>query len=94
MVNLHSKINSKNSLVHSDDKDLGCSVKLSIDQIEIPLSLLNQSDKDRLNIFAQYRFYDKGMTRTKRRKNRWISISLSFSSADYHQAKESKKNQE
>ena len=51
--------------MHLDDKDLGCSVKLTIDRIEIPLSLVNQLDKDRLNIFTQYRFYDKSMTKGK-----------------------------
>jgi hypothetical protein len=48
---------------HLDQKDLGCLVKLSIDRIEIPAQLLSQSDKNRTNIFAQYRFYDKSISR-------------------------------
>lgn len=44
-----------------DQQDLGCLVKLSIDRIQIPLQLLTQINKDRISVFAQYRFYDKSM---------------------------------
>lgn len=44
-----------------DQKDLGCLVKLSIDRIQFPIQLATQTDKDRLSVFAQYRFYDKSI---------------------------------
>ncbi len=55
----------KTFFFHLDRKDLGCLVKISIDRIQIPIQLLTQSDKNRLNIFAQYRFYDKSIMRKK-----------------------------
>jgi hypothetical protein len=47
--------------VYLDQKDLGCLVKLSIDRIQFPIELVTQSDKDRISVFAQYRFYDKSI---------------------------------
>jgi hypothetical protein len=47
--------------VYLDEKDLGCLVKISIDRIQFPIELVTQSDKDRISVFAQYRFYDKSI---------------------------------
>lgn len=49
-----------------DQKDVGCLVKLSIDRIQFPIQLATQSDKDQLNIFAQYRFYDKSIEKKQK----------------------------
>ncbi|CAF4661027.1 unnamed protein product, partial [Rotaria magnacalcarata] len=57
-----------NKLDEEDQKDLGCLVKLSIDRIQFPTQLITQADKDRLSVFAQYRFYDKMPIITKRKK--------------------------
>ncbi|UJR25905.1 hypothetical protein I4U23_007253 [Adineta vaga] len=59
-------VNQENVL--DEEKDLGCLVKISIDRIQFPIELANQSDKDRISIFSQYRFYDKMPIITKRRK--------------------------
>jgi len=40
-------------------------VKISIDRIQFPSQILTQLDKDRINVFAQYRFYDKSIEKTK-----------------------------
>ncbi|CAF3248775.1 unnamed protein product [Rotaria socialis] len=61
-----NKLDEENFL--DDQKDLGCLVKLSIDRIQFPTQLITQTDKDRLSVFAQYRFYDKMPIITKRKK--------------------------
>ena len=44
-----------------DQKDHGCVVKISIDRIQFPVQLATQTVNDRINVFAQYRFYDKSI---------------------------------
>ncbi|CAF0774338.1 unnamed protein product [Adineta ricciae] len=51
-----------------DEKDLGCLLKISIDRIQFPIELLTQPDKNRVSVFAQYRFYDKMPVITKRKQ--------------------------
>ncbi|CAF0935186.1 unnamed protein product [Adineta steineri] len=59
-------LEEENSL--DDQKDVGCLVKISIDRIQFPIEFITQTDIDRINIFAQYRFYDKMPIITKRKR--------------------------
>lgn len=52
---------NEENFLNNNEQNFGCSIKLSIDRIQIPLQLLTQIDKNQLNIFAQYRFYDKSI---------------------------------